>query len=58
MQSAADDEHKEKSLGSVQSMLHVEAPTLQQRTASALTVLTTAAMEGTVPLQEHTCDYL
>ncbi|XP_029933233.1 sodium channel protein type 4 subunit alpha A [Myripristis murdjan] len=44
-QSAAEDEHKEKSSGSVQSMLHVEAPTLQQRTASALTVLTTAALE-------------
>lgn len=40
-----EEEEMEKSLGSVHSMLHVEEPGLTKRTESALTVLTTAAME-------------
>ncbi|CAJ1080118.1 sodium channel protein type 4 subunit alpha A [Xyrichtys novacula] len=42
---APEYEQKEKSIGSVHSMLHLEEPGLTQRTASALTVLTAAAME-------------
>ncbi|XP_035519848.1 sodium channel protein type 4 subunit alpha A isoform X3 [Morone saxatilis] len=45
VKSAADYELREKSVGSVHSMLHLEEPGLTHRTASALTVLTTAAME-------------
>ncbi|XP_041672192.1 sodium channel protein type 4 subunit alpha A isoform X2 [Cheilinus undulatus] len=44
-QAPADYEVREKSIGSLQSMLHVDEPGLKQRTASALTVLTIAAME-------------
>ncbi|XP_068160876.1 sodium channel protein type 4 subunit alpha A [Antennarius striatus] len=44
--SAVDLELREKSESSVQSMLHLEEPGLTQRSASATTVLTTAAMEG------------
>ncbi|XP_029978168.1 sodium channel protein type 4 subunit alpha A [Sphaeramia orbicularis] len=42
---AVEEELKEKSLGSVHSMLEVDQPGLMKRTASAMTVLTTAAME-------------
>lgn len=42
-----DYERREKSLGSVHSMLQLDEPCLTQRTASALTVLTAAAIEGT-----------
>uniref|UniRef100_A0A8C4FBS1 Sodium channel protein n=1 Tax=Dicentrarchus labrax TaxID=13489 RepID=A0A8C4FBS1_DICLA len=45
IKSAADYELREKSVGSVHSMLHLDEPGLTHRTASALTVLTTAAME-------------
>lgn len=54
LQSAIDYELREKSLGSVHSMLHVEEPGLTQRSASAVTVLTAAAMEGTVPIKIET----
>ncbi|XP_071319527.1 sodium channel protein type 4 subunit alpha A isoform X2 [Trachinotus anak] len=43
--SAEDYEHREKSLGSEHSRLHVEESGLTQRSASAMTVLTAAAME-------------
>ncbi|KAK2820656.1 hypothetical protein Q5P01_023615 [Channa striata] len=43
--SATDLELREKSLGSVHSMLHLDDPGLTQRSASTVTVLTTAAME-------------
>uniref|UniRef100_A0A7N8Y0T7 Sodium channel protein n=1 Tax=Mastacembelus armatus TaxID=205130 RepID=A0A7N8Y0T7_9TELE len=43
--SASDYEHREKSLGSEHSMLHLEEPGLTQRSASATTVLSAAAME-------------
>lgn len=49
LQSAEVYELREKSLGSVHSMHHLEEPGLTRRTASALTVLTVAALEGTVP---------
>ncbi|XP_068439685.1 sodium channel protein type 4 subunit alpha A isoform X1 [Clinocottus analis] len=45
IQSASECELREKSIGSVHSMQHLEEPGLKQRTASALTVLTIAAME-------------
>ncbi|XP_070783820.1 sodium channel protein type 4 subunit alpha A isoform X2 [Enoplosus armatus] len=45
VQPAADYELREKSLGSVHSMLHLEEPGLAQRSASVMTVLTAAAME-------------
>ncbi|XP_045924804.1 sodium channel protein type 4 subunit alpha A [Micropterus dolomieu] len=45
VESAADCEFREKSLGSVHSMLHLDEPGLTQRSASAMTVLTAAAME-------------
>nr|XP_046233016.1 sodium channel protein type 4 subunit alpha A isoform X2 [Scatophagus argus] len=45
VQSAADYELRERSVGSVHSMLHLEDPGLSQRCASATTVLTAAAME-------------
>ncbi|KAM8887665.1 sodium channel protein type 4 subunit alpha A [Synchiropus picturatus] len=45
VQSACNYEEREKSTGSISSMLHVEDPGLTQRPASALTVLTAAAME-------------
>ncbi|KAM6964102.1 sodium channel protein type 4 subunit alpha A [Tautogolabrus adspersus] len=45
VQSAAEYELREKSLGSVHSMLYLDEPGLTQRTASALSVLTAAAME-------------
>ncbi|KAM6898606.1 sodium channel protein type 4 subunit alpha A [Lycodopsis pacificus] len=45
VQSAADYERGEKSLGSVHSMFHLDEPGLKHRTASALTVLTVAAIE-------------
>lgn len=32
-------------------MLHLDEPRLTQRSASATTVLTAAAMEGTVPME-------
>ena len=32
-------------------MLHLEEPGLKQRSASAVTVLTAAAMEGKVPIK-------
>lgn len=51
LQSAADYELREKSLGSVHSMLHLDETGLTQRSASAMTVLTAAAMEGTVPMK-------
>lgn len=38
-------------MGSAHSMLHVDEPGLMQRSASATTVLTAAAMEGTLPVQ-------
>lgn len=38
-------------MGSVHSMLHLDDPGLTQRSASAMTVLTAAAMEGTVPME-------
>lgn len=44
-----DYECREKSLGSVHSMLQLDEPCMAERTASALTVLTAAAMEGTAP---------
>lgn len=44
-----DYECREKSLGSVHSMLQLDEPCMTERTASALTVLTAAAMEGTAP---------
>ncbi|XP_023263513.1 sodium channel protein type 4 subunit alpha A-like [Seriola lalandi dorsalis] len=44
-ESAADYELREKSLGSAHSMLHVEESGLTQRSASAMTVLSAAAME-------------
>ncbi|KAM4624011.1 LOW QUALITY PROTEIN: sodium channel protein type 4 subunit alpha A [Polymixia lowei] len=44
-ESVTEDEHKEKSLGSVHSMLHLEGPGMKKRTASAVTVLTSAAVE-------------
>ncbi|KAI3364936.1 hypothetical protein L3Q82_001116 [Scortum barcoo] len=44
-QSAAEYELRERSVGSVHSMLHLEEPGLTQRSASAMTVLTAAAME-------------
>ncbi|KAF3704172.1 Sodium channel protein type 4 subunit alpha A Voltage-gated sodium channel subunit alpha Nav1.4a [Channa argus] len=40
-----DFELREKSVGSVHSVLHLDDPGLTQRSASAVTVLTTAAME-------------
>ncbi|XP_076615923.1 sodium channel protein type 4 subunit alpha A [Chaetodon auriga] len=43
--SPSDYELREKSEGSVPSMLHLEEPHLTQRSASATTVLTTAAIE-------------
>ncbi|XP_041818038.1 sodium channel protein type 4 subunit alpha A [Chelmon rostratus] len=45
VKSAVDYELREKSEGSVPSMLHLEEPGLTQRSASAMTVLTTAALE-------------
>ncbi|XP_019963117.2 sodium channel protein type 4 subunit alpha A isoform X1 [Paralichthys olivaceus] len=42
---AADYELEERSLSSVHSMLHLEEPCLTQRSASAVSVLTAAAME-------------
>uniref|UniRef100_UPI0037E93F19 sodium channel protein type 4 subunit alpha A n=1 Tax=Semicossyphus pulcher TaxID=241346 RepID=UPI0037E93F19 len=42
---AADYEEREKSVASVHSMLYLDEPGLTKRTASALTVLTAAAME-------------
>lgn len=44
-ESAADYELREKSVGSVHSMLHLDEPGLTQRSGSTMTVLTTAAME-------------
>nr|WAX25744.1 sodium channel protein type 4 subunit alpha A [Tetraodon mbu] len=44
-ESAADFEPREKVEGSMHSMLHLEEPGLKQRSASAVTVLTAAAME-------------
>ncbi|XP_008296479.1 sodium channel protein type 4 subunit alpha A [Stegastes partitus] len=44
-ESAAAYEVREKSLGSVHSMLHLDEPGLTQRSASVMTVLTAAAME-------------
>lgn len=38
-------------MGSAHSMLHVDEPGLTQRSASATTVLTAAAMEGKLPVQ-------
>lgn len=49
LQSATDYELREKSEGSVHTMLHLDKPALKQRSASIATVLTAAAMEGTVP---------
>lgn len=46
-----EDKPREKSMGSAHSMLHVDEPGLMQRSASATTVLTAAAMEGTLPVQ-------
>lgn len=54
LQSAADYEIRETSLGSVHSRLQVDEPGLKQRSASVVTVLTAAAMEGTVPLKIET----
>ncbi|XP_055360673.1 sodium channel protein type 4 subunit alpha A [Betta splendens] len=45
VESRADQEVREKSLGSVHSMLHLDEPGLTQRSASIATVLTAAAME-------------
>ncbi|XP_047464927.1 sodium channel protein type 4 subunit alpha A [Mugil cephalus] len=45
VKSAADYECREASLGSVHSMLHPDEPGLTMRSASTMTVLTTAAME-------------
>ncbi|XP_029311373.1 LOW QUALITY PROTEIN: sodium channel protein type 4 subunit alpha A [Cottoperca gobio] len=45
VKSPSDYELEEKSLGSVHSMLHLDEPRLTQRSASALSVLTAAAME-------------
>ncbi|XP_074519855.1 sodium channel protein type 4 subunit alpha A [Halichoeres trimaculatus] len=44
-QPAPDYEMREKSVGSVPSMLHLEEPGLTQKAPSALSVLTAAAME-------------
>uniref|UniRef100_UPI003AAE2239 sodium channel protein type 4 subunit alpha A n=1 Tax=Centroberyx gerrardi TaxID=166262 RepID=UPI003AAE2239 len=44
-ESTTEGERRKKSLGSVHSKLHLDEPGLKQRTASALTVLTAAAME-------------
>ncbi|XP_029953820.1 sodium channel protein type 4 subunit alpha A [Salarias fasciatus] len=44
-QSALDYECRERSLGSVHSMLHLDKPGLTQRTASALTVITAATLD-------------
>ena len=54
LQSAEDYELKEKSVGSVHSMLRLEEPGLTHRTASIATVLTAAAMEGTVQIELKT----
>lgn len=54
VQSAADYELQEKSLGSVHSRLHLEEPGLTKMTASALSVLTAAAIEGRVPMKIET----
>lgn len=54
LQSAADYELREKSVGSVPSMLHLDEPGLTQRSASATTVLTAVAIEGKVPLEMET----
>lgn len=53
LQSPADHELRERSLGSVDSVLHLDEPGLTQRSASAVTVLTAAAMEGTVQNTSH-----
>ncbi|XP_060950417.1 sodium channel protein type 4 subunit alpha A isoform X2 [Limanda limanda] len=45
VKSAPDYELEERSLSSVPSMLHLDGPGLTQRRASAMTVLTAAAME-------------
>ncbi|KAM8837281.1 sodium channel protein type 4 subunit alpha A isoform 2-T6 [Spinachia spinachia] len=45
VQAAEDYDVREKSLGSVHSMHYLEEPGLTRRTASALTVLTVAALE-------------
>ncbi|XP_028423749.1 sodium channel protein type 4 subunit alpha A isoform X1 [Perca flavescens] len=45
VQSAADYELQEKSLGSLHSRLHLEEPGLTKMTASALSVITAAAIE-------------
>lgn len=37
------------------SMLHLEEPGLKQRSASVVTVLTAAAMEGKVPIKIWGC---
>lgn len=60
LQSAADYELTEKTVGSVHSMLHLDEPELTQRSASVTTVLSAAAIEGTVrweieTLKMHWC---
>ncbi|XP_037610697.1 sodium channel protein type 4 subunit alpha A isoform X1 [Sebastes umbrosus] len=45
VKSATDHELREKSIGSEHSMLHLDEPGLSQRRASALSVLTAAALE-------------
>lgn len=37
--------------GSVHSMLHLDEPGLKERSTSAMTVVTAAAMEGNVPIK-------
>uniref|UniRef100_A0AAX7UHZ7 Sodium channel protein n=1 Tax=Astatotilapia calliptera TaxID=8154 RepID=A0AAX7UHZ7_ASTCA len=54
-ESAMDYECREKSLGSVHSMLQLDEPCMAERTASALTVLTAAAMEGTLEEAQRPC---
>ncbi len=53
LQSAAEYELRENSAGSLHSMLHLDEPSLTQRSASATTVLTAAAIEGTVPVEKE-----
>lgn len=53
LQSPSDPDLSERSLGSMHSVLHLDEPGLTQRSASAVTVLTAAAMEGTVQNTSH-----
>lgn len=52
LQSAADYELREKSLGSVHSTFHLDQPGLTTRSASAVSVLT--AKEGKLAMEKET----